>query len=592
MVILVVLVVGARGLQLALPLIFGEMIDAATGGNGDRLNLMLAIFAGAVAISAVLGFVQNIQQQIVTQGLVTNLRDRLFSHLQRMSMRFFTQTRTGEILSRATTDVNQVQGSLGSFLSELLPSAATLVIALVIMIVLDWRLMLLAVGFLPVLVIPTIYVGAIQRRLMREWHDEMGQMSAHLEETLSVSGAMLVRAFGRHEHETVEFRRSNENLRSLWIRRAIAGQLFSRATWLYGTIVPGLIYWFGGRQVVDGDLTIGTVVTFALITGQVFEPFVAIARSNTTLHSSLAVFERIFEYLDLPVEVDERPDAHDLAEPRGEVAFEDVTFAYAPHSGNALEEVSFTAHAGQTVALVGPSGAGKTTVTYLAQRFYDPSAGVVRLDGHDLRDLTLRSLPRAMSAVMQETYLFHATLRENIRYGRLDASDREVDVASDTAGLHELIERLPDGMETVVGERGYRLSGGEKQRVAIARAILNDPPVLILDEATASLDSRLERQIREATERLTQDRTVLVIAHRLSTIVNADLHPRAQRGPPCRAGHARRAARPRRPVRHPLPRAVRRHRGGRRRRRLSRATRSALADSRARRAARSTFAEP
>ncbi len=523
LVILIVLISIARTLQLSFALLMGEMVDVASiDRDRGRLNFLMVVFGVALAGAAILGFVHSVMQSMLTQGLVTRLRERLFSHLQRLSMRFYTQSRTGEILSRATTDVNQVQGSLSGVLSDLLPSFATVIIAIVLMVTLDWRLMLLAVSFLPFLVVPTVYVGTIQRRLMRRWHDEMGEMSSHLEETLSVSGSTLVRVFGRAGHERVEFQRRNENLRSLWIRRAIAGQIFGRLTLVYSTLVPGLIFWFGGREVIDGDITIGTVVTFSVISGQVFEPFVAIARSNTTLLASLAVFERVFEYLDLPVEVEEAPDALDLEKPQGAIAFEGLSFAYTPEARLALDDISFEVEAGETVALVGPSGAGKTTVTYLIQRFYDPTAGTVRLDGHDVRDLTLRSLPRTFGSVMQETYLFHTTFAENIRYGRLEATDDEVRAAAHVAGLEGLIERLPDGMETVVGQRGYRLSGGERQRVAIARAILNDPPILLLDEATASLDSRLEREIREATRRLSEGRTVVVIAHRLATVIEAD----------------------------------------------------------------------
>ena len=477
-VILIVLIGLARTLQLSFALLMGEMVDAASiDGDRGRLNFLMVVFAAALAGAAILGLVHSVMQSMLTQGLVTRLRERLFSHLQRLSMRFYTQSRTGEILSRATTDVNQIQGSLGGVLSDLLPSFATVIIAIVLMVTLDWRLMLLAVSFLPFLVVPTIYVGTIQRRLMRRWHHEMGEMSSHLEETLSVSGSTLVRVFGRAGHERVEFQRRNENLRSLWIRRAIAGQVFGRLTLVYSTLVPGLIFWFGGREVIDGDITIGTVVTFSVISSQVFEPFIAIARSNTTLLASLAVFERVFEYLDLPVEVDEAPDAIDLEHPQGAIAFERVSFAYTPQARLALDDISFEVKAGETVALVGLSGAGKTTVTYLIQRFYDPTAGTVRLDGHDVRNLTLRSLPRTVGSVMQETYLFHTTFAENIRYGRLEATDDEVRAAAHVAGLEGLIERLPDGMETVVGQRGYRLSGGERQRVAIARAVLNDPPI-------------------------------------------------------------------------------------------------------------------
>jgi ATP-binding cassette subfamily B protein len=357
---------------------------------------------------------------------------------------------------------------------------------------------------------------------MREWHEESARMSAHVEETLSISGSMLVKTFGRQEHEAARFDRSNRTLRSLSIRRMMAGRWFNMATGLFGALAPGAVYWFGGRAVVGEELTLGVVVAFAVLTQRVFQPFASIARINTTALSSLALFERLFEYLDLPVEVDERPDATTLVHPRGAIRFESVTFAYGPTAPPALRDVSFDVEPGQMVALVGPSGAGKTTVTYLLQRFYDPQQGRVLLDGHDMRELTLDSVARAVGAVMQETYLFHASLMENIRYGRLTADDGDVQAAATAAGLDSLIESLPEGFETVVGERGYRLSGGERQRVAIARAILKEPPILVLDEATASLDSRLEREIRESTARLSRGRTTVVIAHRLSTVMAAD----------------------------------------------------------------------
>jgi ATP-binding cassette subfamily B protein len=283
-----------------------------------------------------------------------------------------------------------------------------------------------------------------------------------------------------------------------------------------------VVFWLGGWAVLQGDIQIGSVVAFSIIIQRVFGPFRQIAQINTTVLSSLAVFERIFEYLDLPVEVDERPGAVRLGHARGEVAFENVTFAYNPVAEPALAEVSFTAGPGEMVALVGPSGAGKTTVTYLLQRFYDPSAGRVTIDGHDLRDLALESVSAAVGAVMQDTFLFHTSLAANIRYGRLDATGEEIEAAARAAGLGTLVDELPKGIETIVGERGYQLSGGERQRVAIARAILKDPSILILDEATSALDSRLEREIREAMTRLAQGRTTLVIAHRLSTVVAAE----------------------------------------------------------------------
>ena len=521
--LMVVLIGISTAMQLGSVRVMGAMVDEMNSGTRGVLDRMVLIVGALVLGSALLGVAQSYINQVIGQGVMVQLRSDLHSHLQRLPVRFFTQTRTGEILSRVSTDVNGIQTAVTSTFTEFLTAALTLVIAFVLMFQLQWELALATLLVLPLWVYPTIRVGERMRALMREWHEESANMSSQLEETLSVSGSMLVKTFGREEHEAARFEQSNEALRSLSIRRMMAGRWFNMATSGFGALIPGIVYWYGGRAVLGGDaVSVGDVVAFAMLAQQVFGPFATIARLNTTMLSSAALFERIFEYLDLPVEVEERPDAVDLPRAQGRVTFDGVTFSYVD-GRNALEDVSFEAAPGQMVALVGPSGAGKTTVTYLLQRFYDPTRGIVSLDGHDLRDLSLASVSANVGAVMQETYLFHASLADNIRYGRLDASEGEVSDAARMAGLKPLIDRLPQGLETVVGERGFRLSGGEKQRVAIARAVLKDPPVLILDEATSSLDSRLEREIREAMAVLAQGRTTVVIAHRLSTVVAADL---------------------------------------------------------------------
>lgn len=520
---LVLLLATTATLDLVAVRVLGTMVDRmAPGASLGQIDGLLALYLGIVVASALLGVVQSYRNQQIGQGVMHAMRADLHAHLQRLSVRFYTSTRTGEILSRISTDVNGVQQAVTGTFTDFLSNALTLVIAFVLMFMLDWRLALATIVVLPLWVYPTIRVGQLMRRLMGAWGAESARMSAHLEETLSVSGAMLVKAFGRQQQETDRFAASNDELRRLSISRMMAGRWFNMGTTLFGAVIPGLIYWFGGRAVIGEQLTVGTVVSFAMLAQRVFGPFAGIARLNTTLLSSLALFERLYEYLDLPVEVSESPNPVRLARPRGAIAFERVGFAYAEHGTPALDDVSFEVVPGQMVALVGPSGAGKTTVTYLLQRYYDPTSGVVRLDGHDLRNLTLDSVSAAVGTVMQETFLFHTSLLENIRYGRLDASDEEVLQAARVAGLEAMIERLPDGLATVVGERGFRLSGGEKQRVAIARAVLKDPAVLVLDEATSSLDTRLEREIREATARLARGRTTFVIAHRLSTVVAAD----------------------------------------------------------------------
>jgi ATP-binding cassette subfamily B protein len=509
--------------------VIGRMVnvitpDPETGELGDSTTLLtLVVIAAAMYIAAgLLGVFRTYITQRIGQSVMYAMRMRLHDQLQRQSLRFHTNTQTGEILSRVTTDVNQIEQAVTLTLSDFVVNLVTLAIAIMIMFALEWRLALLATLTLPLWLLPIRHVGMYQRRLRRMWQEESASMASHLDETLSISGAMLVRSFGRQQHEAERFAQSNARLRALSMQRVMAGRWFNMATELFGSMALVAVFALGGLAVLEGHADLGVIVAFSVLVQKVFQPFASIARINTTLISSLALFERLFEYIDLPVEVGERPGARALRGARGHIRFEGVTFAYDEGEPPVLEDVNLEVAPGQMVALVGPSGAGKTTVTYLLERFYDPQQGRVLIDGNDLRDLTLDSVARTVGAVMQEAYLFHASLADNIRYGRLEATDEEVRDAALTAGLADLIEELPEGLTTVVGERGYRLSGGQKQRVSLARAILKDPPVLVLDEATASLDSRLEREIREATERLAVGRSTVVIAHRLSTVLAAD----------------------------------------------------------------------
>nr|MDT0660894.1 ABC transporter ATP-binding protein [Micromonospora sp. DSM 115978] len=522
MMFLVVLLTLTAICEMASVRLLGLMVDEITSGGG-RLTALFALFGAAAFGMALCGFGQAYVNETIGQNVVQRLRSDLHTHIQSLPVSFFSRTRSGEVMSRLTTDVNAVQGAISGTFTEFLSSLMTLLIAFVLMCAMSWQMALVTLVVLPLWVYPTVRVGRTMRRLRGAWHAESARMHSQLDETLSVSGAMLVKAFARTEYEAERFATSNARMRDLALRRLIAGRWFTLSTSLFAAIIPGVVYWYGGRQVLGGgSLSTGDVVAFAMLAQRVFEPFATLARLNTTVLSSAAMFERIFEYLDIEQDVVEKSDAVVLTRPRGALEFDGVSFAYPGADEMAVHDVSFRALPGSMVALVGHSGAGKTTVGYLLQRFYDPTQGAVRIDGHDLRDLTADSISESVGAVMQETYLFHASLERNIRYGRLDATDAELAEAARIAGLGPLIARLPEGLETVVGERGFRLSGGERQRVSIARAVLKDPPVLLLDEATSALDSRLEQKIQEATEQLSHGRTTVVIAHRLSTVVRAD----------------------------------------------------------------------
>ena len=518
-------VVGSAALGLLPALIIGELVDEPLTGDFDRgrtiqLGLLLvAMYFGSAALDASIAFLNA----RIGQGVMYDLRGQLHSHMQRMSMRFFSGTRTGEVLSRVSNDVNAIEGALANTMTSIVSSIVLMALSLALMFSIDWRLTGMAVLVIVVWAYPIMLVGNYIRRLQRSWAEESAKIMSHLEETLSVSGSQLVRAFGRQEFESERFAETSGELRTLAVRRRVAAGIFSSSTRLFAGVAIGFVFWIGSQWVASGELSVGEVVAFALLTQRVFGPMSALTSASTVIMASLALFERIFEYLDLPVDIEERDDAIQLQQPVGRVEFEDVTFAYEGAAEAAVDGISFRAEPGQLIALVGPSGSGKTTVTNLIQRFCDPDEGTVTLDGYDLRDLTLDSISNATGTVLQDTTLFNNSLLENIRYGRLDATDEEVAEAARMAALEELTASLPDGLRTHVGERGYHLSGGEKQRVAIARAILKNPTILIMDEATSALDSALERSIREATMELSKGRTTFLIAHRLSTIVNADL---------------------------------------------------------------------
>jgi ATP-binding cassette subfamily B protein len=508
---------------LAPPLLIKQIIDKAIPEqDGALLNWLSVGIVVFILIGAFNGVAQSFLGNSISQSVMFDLRDRLYRHLSSMSMRWFTANRTGETLSRINNDVGAVQNVISETLGSLVGNLITLGSTFAIMLALDWRLAVFSVVFIPLFVIPARRVGNVQRALQNETQEQLATMNSQMQETLSVSGALLMKTFGRHQDEATRFSGVAGQVRDLNVRRAMVGRWFQMGMGLFGTLGPAVVFWYGGHRVIDGDISLGTVVAMAALLPRLFGPITSLLNAQVTVLSSLALFERIFDYLDLEPEIQEKDDARTLTHPHGDVELRNVDFAYIPGQP-VLHDVSLRVRAGEFAALVGPTGAGKTTIAYLVPRLYDVDAGSVSIDGIDVRDLTLDTLSDNVAMVNQEPYLFHASILENLRYARPDATDDEVEAAARAANIHDFITLLPSGYETTVGERGYRLSGGEKQRVAIARALLKDPAVLILDEATSSVDSITERAIQEALERVTSGRTVLAIAHRLSTVLAADV---------------------------------------------------------------------
>jgi len=505
------------------PLLLKSIIDDALAQDAtSNLNTLILLMIVLVAVSAFLAVGQTFLSNLVGQSVMFDLRSRLYRHLSGMSLRWFTANRTGEVLSRVNNDVGAVQGVVSDTLGGVVGNLITVLITFTVMMVLDWQLTLFCVAFLPLFIIPMRRVGRIQKQLTAESQESLAGMTGHMQETLSVSGALLVKTFGRKDYEIERFDEVNARIRSLNVKRAMVGRWFGVGMGLFGSLAPVVVYWYGGHRVLDNEASLGTIVTFAALLQRLFGPVTQLFNINITLLSSLALFERIFDFLDLEQEIKDTPAAKELANVKGALEFDHVTFSYVEGTP-ALSDVSFSVPAGGFAALVGQSGAGKTTTAYLVPRLYDVDSGAIRIDGHDIRDVTLDSLAGAIGMVNQEPYLFHTSILENLRYARPEATDAEIEAAARAANIHDFIVSLPFGYNTMVGERGYRLSGGEKQRVAIARAILKDPAILILDEATSSLDSQTERQIQQALDHLSHGRTVLAIAHRLSTILAADI---------------------------------------------------------------------
>ena len=516
----------AAALGLVPALVTQHLINYLTGRHGQFgfVAMLIGLLVGSSLLGGLIGVVQSYFSNRISQSIMFDLRNQLFDRVLKQSIAFFTATRTGDVMSRLSNDVNGVQSVVSDTIFSLVNNVVILVSTVVLMFALDWKLTIAALLVLPAFLLPTRRVGKATFQARKATQGKLAEMTAYMQETLGISGMQLVKAFVKQTTETLRFRKLNDELRALNIRQSMIGRWFFMLMGVLGTAGPAALWLFGGNLVVTGQESLGTVVTFAtVLLARLYGPVGSLANMQVNVVGSLALFQRIFEYMDLPIEIDERPDGVRLDQARGEVQFDHVTFRYPSGDRPALKDVSFRIEPGQLAAIVGPTGAGKTTVTSLLPRFYDPQLGAVRLDGYDVRDLTLESMGKQIGMVFQDTFLFHATIRENLLYGKPEATEAEMVAAAKAAYIHDFIASLPEGYDTVVGERGHRLSGGEKQRVAIARVILKDPRVLILDEATSNLDSESEHLIQVALRPLFEGRTSLVIAHRLSTILAADV---------------------------------------------------------------------
>jgi ATP-binding cassette subfamily B protein len=516
------LIVVSAGLGVVSPFLLREVLDVAI--PEENLGLLSALVAGMVVIPIVtgtLGVWQTLLSNQVGQSVMHDLRTQVYRHLQRLSLAFFTRTRTGEVQSRIANDIGGIETVVTSTATSVLANVTTVLATVVAMLLLDWRLAAFALALLPLFVWLTKRVGDQRKKVTAERQASLADVSSIVQESLSVSGILLGKTMGRTDDLADRFERESSRLAELEVRSRMTGRWMMAAIQTTFAVMPALVYWFAGFTIAQGSttITIGTLVAFTTLQTRLFFPIGGLLGVQLEVQSSLALFDRIFEYLDHRIEIEE--GTRTLAAPRGEVRLDDVWFRYDDAAWT-LQEVSFAVPPGTKTALVGETGSGKTTCAYLVARLYDATRGTVSVDGVDVRELTFESLAATVGVVSQETYLFHASVRENLRFARPAASDDEIEEAARAAQIHELVATLPDGYDTVVGERGYRFSGGEKQRIAIARTILRNPPVLVLDEATSSLDTQTERLVQEALERLSEGRTTIAIAHRLSTVRDAD----------------------------------------------------------------------
>ncbi len=560
---MLLLILATSGLSLLSPLIVRDLIDKTIPAKDTHRLLMLSL--ALLALPALQGGIRVVERRLNTavgEGVIFDLRAALFAKFQGMPLSFFTHTKVGEMTSRLNNDVIGAQTAISNTIVNILTDLVQAVAVLIVMASIEWRLTLISVIILPLFIIASRMLGDKLRDAARQQMDANSGMNALINETLNIGGALLVKLFGQQHAENANFRERAGRVRDLGIKRAVLGSVFFVIIGLLSAVGTALVYGFGGYQVILGTLTVGTIVALGSYLGMLYSSLQSLANAPVEFSTSVVSFERVFEVLDLPVEIEEKVPAVELKDIQGEIRFEHVWFEYDDHPEDllsevkrfgsqsdaragiadeeapemdegpehpasqarktALRDIDFVIPPGQLTALVGPSGAGKTTITYLIPRLYDPTRGRILVDGHDLRDVTLSSLSNQIGMVTQETNLFHDSIYANLLFARPDASQAEIIAAAKAANIHDFIAGLPEKYKTVVGERGYRLSGGEKQRIALTRVILKDPRVLILDEATSSLDSQSEALIQEALKRVMAGRTSIVIAHRLSTILAAD----------------------------------------------------------------------